>query len=241
VASRTDSSVSARVARSARRKRRSDIPFSELAFSRAARPDGVAVRGEVQGVGLDAADVPLGAIELQWMEMKRSPAGHVGQASALLEADELVGLAGEDDLQPLLGEHRPEPPGDGQGHVLLAGAVCADGAGVVAAVAGVDHHAAELEAELLGEGDLARGRFLMARRRSRTWVGGARARMAPASGVPRDFPAGALLGDGPAALGFGRRDGRRLRAAIDRVLGFGLLRPVVFPGLVVIPSRLRAR
>ena len=87
-------------------------------------------------------------------------AGHVGEAGALLQANEPVGLAGEDDLEALLGQDGAELLGDGQRDVLLAGAVGADGAGVVAAVAGIDDHPAELEAELLGEGDLARGALL---------------------------------------------------------------------------------
>jgi len=87
-------------------------------------------------------------------------AGDVRQPGALLEADEPVGFAGEDDLEALLGEDGAEPLCDGQGNVLLLGAVCADGAGVVTAVTRIDDHPAELEAELLGECDVARGTLL---------------------------------------------------------------------------------
>jgi hypothetical protein len=91
-------------------------------------------------------------------------AGHVGEAGALLEADELVRLAGEDDLEALLGEDGAELLRDGERDVLCSARVTSLGA-----------------------------RFLIARRRSRTWVGGARARMAPASGGPRVEPAGGTV------------------------------------------------
>ena len=63
-------------------------------------------------------------------------AGLVGELRAVLEPDVVIVLAGEDDLQAALLELLGELLGDGQGDVLLARALLADGARVVAAVAG---------------------------------------------------------------------------------------------------------
>src|SRR4029079_15780654 len=84
--------------------------------------DGVPVRGEVEGVGVDAANAPLGQrVAVDGDE--EVAAGDVGEAGTLLEAHELVGLAREDDLEALLGQDGAELLRDGPRDGLLARAV----------------------------------------------------------------------------------------------------------------------
>jgi hypothetical protein len=88
----------------------------------------------------------------------------VGDARALVERDEGVVIAGEHHLEPQRLELRLQLLGDGQRHVLLPHAGRPDGAGVVSSVAGVDHHAPHLEAQLLRERELV-GLLVLRQRR----------------------------------------------------------------------------
>ena len=84
-----------------------------------------------------------------------------GEAGAFAEFDEAVVLAGQVDLDFGVGlaDAVGELFGDGEGQRFLVGlAVGADGAGVLAAVAGIDDDAVEAE---FGDGVVSLGKVLM--------------------------------------------------------------------------------
>ena len=86
------------------------------------------------------------------MDRNRSAPVRVRDGGALLEGDEDVGGAGEQHLgTQLLADEALEAERDVEHEVLLLQTAAADGAGVVAAVAGVDDDAARPEAQLPGE------------------------------------------------------------------------------------------
>ena len=142
----------------------------------------------------------------------------------LLQPHEPVRLAGEDHLEPLVGEDAAELLRDGQRDVLLLRAVLADGAVVVAAVAGIDDHPAELEAELLGERHLARAALADGPAAARGPASAVPcARSAPASGVPDgrlgSVAAARSAGDGTLAGRLGGAAGRRVSATGSAATG----------------------
>ncbi len=64
----------------------------------------------------------------------------IGHPRSVLEADEVVVLAGEEHLKALVGEDLSEPQGHGQRDVLFLRPAGADGARVVASVTSINHH-----------------------------------------------------------------------------------------------------
>ena len=116
--------------------------------------DGVAIAGHVQGERLHPADAPVRSGVAVDGDEQIAP-GLVGDAGAILQADEAVVVAREDHLQAAVGQEIRDPAGHGERHVFFARSFPADRPGVVATVPGVDHHAANLEPELLGQRDVA--------------------------------------------------------------------------------------
>ena len=94
---------------------------------------GVAVVGDVEEVGLDAAPVAAGVGVGVEGDEEVAPR-QVGDGGALLELEVAVVGPGERDLEPVRAELLREPPRHGEGDVLLADPARADGAGVVPAV-----------------------------------------------------------------------------------------------------------
>ena len=138
-------------------------------------------------------------LALAWMDRNRSAPAGVGDGGALLEGHEDVGRARHDHLgRQLVAHHLLEAQGHVEDEVLLHEPAAADGAGIVAAVAGVDDDPARAQAELAGEAVGAGAIGLRRRRaptRQRRWAtAGARDR--GGAGVVRGQGAGLARGRG---------------------------------------------
>ena len=95
---------------------------------------------------------------LAWMEMNRSAPFGVGPGGPFLQRDEHVLGAGDDHFQaePFF-DLGGQNPADLQGQVLFPEVGDSGGSVVLAAVAGVDDHFSDAQAELPGQGGLIAG------------------------------------------------------------------------------------
>src|SRR5476649_1304882 len=108
---------------------------------------GVAVGRDVEGPGLDAFQLAaLGGVAVYGDE--EIGAGFVGDTRTVIQRDEGVVAAGHDHAEAEGLELRRDLAGNGQGHVLLASSVLADGAGILAAVTCIDDDSPYLQSEL---------------------------------------------------------------------------------------------
>ena len=127
-----------------------------MLFSRAAVCIERTVRGEIEEIGLDAAEI-AGVARVAVQREEEIAARGVRERRALLERQVDVPVAGENRLVARRLQQVAHAQREIERHVLFLEAADADRPGVVRAVAGVDDHAAHAQPELSRQRRLAGG------------------------------------------------------------------------------------